>query len=101
MNYLVAVLSNRMQVEAASSALKKEGLPNEQINILGNGFQSADDYGLIDPNQEASKSTKRQVYWLIPFGFFAVDLFNTLTGIEILPAIALDHGKNKPRHYHY
>ena len=30
MNYLVAVLSNRFQVEAAYTALEKENLPKEQ-----------------------------------------------------------------------
>jgi hypothetical protein len=47
MNYLIAVLSDRIQAEAAYSALGKEGLPYDQINILGNGYQSADEYGLI------------------------------------------------------
>jgi hypothetical protein len=50
MNYLVAVLSNRMQAEAAYSALEKEGLPSGQVDILGSGYKSADDYGLIDPS---------------------------------------------------
>jgi hypothetical protein len=49
MNYLVAVLPDRTQAEAAYSALEKEGLPNDGINILGDGYQSADEYGLIDP----------------------------------------------------
>ncbi|UBF26539.1 hypothetical protein K9N68_00555 [Kovacikia minuta CCNUW1] len=88
MNYLVAVLSNRSQAEAAYSALEKEGLPNSQIDILGNGYKSADEYGLINPQQAALKGAKRQVYWLIPFGFAAGYAFNLLTGIEISPAIA-------------
>lgn len=88
MNYLIAVLSNRTQAEVAYSALEKEGLPKNQIDILGSGYKSADEYGLIDPNQQARKGAKSLVYWLIPFGFVAGYTFNVLTGIEIFPAIA-------------
>lgn len=88
MSYLVAVLSNRIQAEAAYSALEKEGLTNNQVDILGSGYKSADEYGLINPNQQARKGAKRLVYWLIPFGFVAGYAFNVLTGIEIFSAIA-------------
>jgi len=84
MNYLVAVLSNKQQAEAAYSALKQENLPMERITILGQGYQSADEFGLIEPNQQAGKQSGRLAYWLIPFGFVAGYLFNLLTGIEIL-----------------
>jgi hypothetical protein len=87
MNYLVAVLSNRMQAEAAYSALEKEGLPSGQVDILGSGYKSADDYGLIDPSREARTGTKRQLYWLVPFGFAAGFAFNVLTGIDIIPSL--------------
>ena len=85
MNYLVAVLPDRSQAEAAYSALEKEGLPNDGINILGEGYQSADDYGLIDPNVEANKEIKRELFWLVGFGFIAGYAFNWLTAIEIIP----------------
>lgn len=85
MNYLVAVLTDRTQAEAAYSALEREGLPNDGINILGDGYQSADDYGLIDPNVEAKKEIKRELYWLVGFGFIAGFVFNWLTAIEIIP----------------
>jgi hypothetical protein len=88
MNYLVAVLANRSQVEEAYSALKKEGLPPEQIDILGDGYKSADEYGLIDPSLKARNRAIKLAYWLIPFGFVAGYLFNWLTGIEIVNAIA-------------
>ncbi len=53
MNYLVAVLQNRTKAEEAYAALEKEGLPaSGQIDILGNGYKSADEYGLIDLNSE-------------------------------------------------
>jgi hypothetical protein len=83
MNYLVAVLSNRIQAEAAYSALEAKNLPMEQIAIVGAGYQSADEFGLIDPNSQAGKRSGQLAYWLIPFGFAAGYLFNLLTGIEI------------------
>jgi hypothetical protein len=85
MNYLVAVLSDRIQAEAAYAALAKQGLPNAQINILGDGHQSADEYGLINPNQAASKGVKRELYWTVPFGFVAGYAFNSLTAIQLFP----------------
>ncbi len=87
MNYLVAVLPDRIQAEAAYSALEKEGLLGNQIDILGSGYKSADEYGLIDPNKQAAKGAKRLIYWLVPLGFVAGYAFNFLTGIEILPAV--------------
>jgi hypothetical protein len=85
MNYLVAVLPDRIQAEAAYSALEKEGLPNNDINILGEGYQSADEYGLIDPKIEAKEEIKRELFWLVSFGFIAGYAFNWLTAIEIIP----------------
>lgn len=87
MNYLVAVLPDRSQAEAAYSALEKESLPLEKIAIVGQGYQSADEFGLIDPNQEAAKQSGQLAYWLIPFGFAAGYLFNLLTGIEMFSSI--------------
>lgn len=85
MNYLVAVLPDRIQAEAAYTALEKEGLPTGQIDILGRGYKSADEFGLIDPYVQARKGAKRLIYWLVPFGFIAGYAFNYLTGIEIFP----------------
>ncbi|OUL24657.1 hypothetical protein [Nostoc sp. 106C] len=87
MNYVVAVLPDRIQAEAAYSALEKEGLPDNQIDILGSGYKSADDYGLINPEKQARKGAKRLIYWLVPLGFFAGYTFNFLTGVEILSAV--------------
>ena len=58
------------------------------MDILGNGYQSADEYGLIDPNEQALQGAKRLAYWLVPFGFIAGYVFNWLTGIQISSAIA-------------
>lgn len=87
MNYLVAVLPDRIQAEAAYSALEKDGFPKQQVDILGKGYKSADEYGLIDPNQQARRGAKRLVPWLVLFGFVAGFAFNVLTGIEVLSAI--------------
>ena len=83
-NYLVAVLANRVQAEAAYFALQQSDLPIEQLDILGRGYKSADEYGLINPNDEAGKQVDRLAAWVIPFGFAAGYLFNLLTGIEII-----------------
>jgi len=82
MNYLVAVLPDRIQAEAAYSALEKEGLPMKQVSILGRGYKSADEYGLIDPNEQARKQAKFMAIWLIPFGFFAGFSFSLITGLK-------------------
>ncbi|MGJ3250473.1 MAG: hypothetical protein ACFE0J_04990 [Elainellaceae cyanobacterium] len=84
MNYLIAVLSDRIQAEEALAALKNQNLPFEQVSILGKGYQSADEFGLIDPNNQAGKQSTRLAYWIIPFGFIAGYAFNLLTGIDII-----------------
>ena len=83
MNYLVTVLANKQQAQEAYSVLSQDGIPTEKITILGEGYQSADDFGLIDPNQQASKRAKKLAYMLVPFGFVAGYAFNVLTGIEL------------------
>lgn len=82
-NYLVTVLPDRIQAEDAYSALRRADISPDHISMLGRGYMSADEYGLIDPNQQADKNT-RQLVWLIPFGFAAGFLFNWLTQIRIL-----------------
>lgn len=83
MNYLVAVLANKQQADEAYSTLQKDGISTQKISILGEGYQNADDFGLINPNQQASKRAKNLAYWLVPFGFIAGYVFNVLTGIEL------------------
>jgi hypothetical protein len=82
MNYLVAVLSDRIQAEAAYVELEKSGLPVEQVAILGKGYKSADEYGLIDPNEQAGKQAKLMATWLVPFGFAAGVTFSLITGLD-------------------
>ncbi|MBW4684226.1 MAG: hypothetical protein KME40_03840 [Komarekiella atlantica HA4396-MV6] len=87
MNYLVAVLPDKRQTEAAYSALEEAGMQMSQVNILGNGYKSADEFGLIDPEKQAHKQTNRLLYWLVPFGFIVGYAFNFLTQIEIFPQV--------------
>ncbi|MBW4608302.1 MAG: hypothetical protein KME22_14055 [Hassallia sp. WJT32-NPBG1] len=79
MNYLVAVLPDRIQAEAAYLALEKEGIKS---TILGRGYKTADEFGLIDPNEEAKKQVRLMAVWLVPFGFFAGFTFSFITGLE-------------------
>ena len=83
MNYLIAVLPNRIEAEAAYTALEKEGLPLTQVTIVGKGYRDADEFGLIDPNVEAMKQFKQMAYWLVPFGFAAGYIFNMLTAFDL------------------
>jgi hypothetical protein len=81
MNYLIAVLGDRIQAEAAYSALEAANLPMKDISILGRGYKSADEYGLIDPKANASRLAKLMSYWLIPFGFIAGFCFSLITNL--------------------
>jgi len=83
-NYLVAVFSNRVQAEAAYAELQEQGLPMDQVDILGKGYKSADQFGLIDPDEEADNQSSTLIPWLIPFGFGAGYLFNLLTDIRLV-----------------
>lgn len=84
MNYLVAVLSDRIQAEAAYTALETAGIPTASADIVGRGYKSANEIGFIDPLQQAQRGFTRQVPWLVPFGFIAGYAFNVLTGIRLL-----------------
>ncbi len=82
MNYLVAVLGDRNQAETAYTALEKDGFTMEQVAILGKGYQSADEYGLIDPKEQAIKQSRLMASWLIPFGFVAGVIFSVITRLN-------------------
>jgi hypothetical protein len=83
-NYLVAVLPDRNEAESAYLGLKDANLPIERLDILGKGYKSADEFGLINPDQEAHKQFDQLVNWVVPFGFIAGFLFNVLTEIQII-----------------
>ncbi len=82
MNYLVAVWRDRIQAETAYCALEKEGIPLSQVNILGKGYKSADEFGLINPNQAAQKQAQLMATWLVPFGFFGGVTFSVISGLH-------------------
>ncbi|PZV00872.1 MAG: hypothetical protein DCF32_16975 [Leptolyngbya sp.] len=82
MNYLVAVLDNRIKAEEAYNALEEASLPKDNIDILGKGFKTADEYGLIDPADQAWKQIRLMMVWLVPFGFIAGFSFNLITGLD-------------------
>ena len=82
MNDLIAVLGDRIQAEAAYSALEKADFPMEKVDILGRGYKSADEYGLIDPKDKAWNQIKLMALWLVPFGFIAGFSFNLITGLD-------------------
>ncbi|NER82709.1 MAG: hypothetical protein F6K42_24755 [Leptolyngbya sp. SIO1D8] len=85
MNYLVAVLSDRIKAEEAYFALEAAKFSMKEIAILGQGYKSAEEYGLIDPADQAWKQMRLMMFWLIPFGFIAGFGFNTITGLETFP----------------
>ncbi len=85
MYYLVAVLGDRIQAEAAYCDLEKAGLPMDKVAILGRGYKSADEFGLLDPKDQANKLIRLMSFWLIPFGFAAGYTFNYITRFDIFP----------------
>jgi len=83
MKYLIAVLSIWMQAEDAYTTLLKEGIQQEQVEMLGKGYKTADEFGLINPNKQARQQIFRMAIWLFPFGFAAGYVFNVLTEIYL------------------
>jgi hypothetical protein len=85
MDYLIAVFPDRLTAEEAYSALESADLSMEDVSILGRGFKTADEYGLIDPAGEAWKQVWLMMVWLVPFGFVAGFCFNAITGLDTFP----------------
>jgi hypothetical protein len=81
-NFLVTVWRDRIEAEAAYSALEKEGLPMDKISILGRGYKSADEYGLADPMDSARKQAFFMAFWLIPFGFISGVGFSIISELQ-------------------
>ncbi len=82
MDCLVAVLPDRIQAESVYTVMEEQGLPMKNIAILGRGYRSVEEYGLIDPNQESRKQAKLMAFWLVPFGFFGGVTFSIITGLD-------------------
>lgn len=87
MSYLIAVLPDRIQAEAAYTALEKDHIPLEQVSILGRGYKSADEFGLINPSQPAQKQVRLLATWLLPFGFMLGYGFDLVIKVSLFPWI--------------
>ena len=85
MNYVIAVLPDRIQAEEAYTALEKEGFSSREVSILGKGYKTADEFGFIDPTTTARKQARLMSFWLIPFGFIAGVAFNLSTQYQLIP----------------
>jgi hypothetical protein len=82
MSYLIAVFPDRIKAEEAYTALEMSQISRDNITIVGKGYKTADEFGLIDPKQEAKKNAIRMAIWLIPFGFIGGYVFNVITGLD-------------------
>jgi hypothetical protein len=78
MQYLVALLPDRLQAEAVYSALEEAGLPLEAVALVGRGYRDVADYPLPQGGWRPNFFT----YWLVPFGFVGGVGFSLLTGLE-------------------
>lgn len=87
MNYLIAVLSDRIQAEAAYTDLEKAGIPLTQISLLGKGYKSADEFGFIDPKKPAREQARRLMNFSIPIGLICGATFELYTGIRLFPSM--------------
>jgi len=85
MNYLVAVLPDRIQAEAAYSTLEADNFPMDGVSILGKGYKSADEFGFLDPKQAGRKQALLMSFWLVPFGFIGGVAFNVSTQFNLFP----------------
>ncbi len=83
MKYLIAVLGDRIQAEDAYTTLLKEGIHEQKVDMVGRGYKTADEFGLINPNSQARQQIMRMAIWLFPFGFAAGYIFNSLTEIYL------------------
>ncbi len=85
MNYVIAVLADRLRAEAASADLKGEGIPPEQIYILGQDCDIPEEFSFVNPKQAGQKRAKQMAFWLVPFGFVGGWLFNISTQYQLVP----------------
>ncbi len=82
MNCLITVLIDRIQAEAAYTELERQGFAMDKVTMLGRGYKSADEFGLIDPNNDAIKQSKLMASWIVPFGFLGGIAFSLATGLQ-------------------
>jgi hypothetical protein len=82
MNYLVAVVADRAAAERACNMLQKADIPAATMTILGQGYQSMTEYGLVDPRESARRRIRWMAVWLIPFGSFGGITFTRMTNLD-------------------
>ena len=82
MNYLIAVVEDRIKAEEAYTALEKSGIATSQLSILGKGYKSADEFGFLDSSAQTKKGALRMAVWLVPFGFGGGYIFDLITGLD-------------------
>jgi hypothetical protein len=87
MNYVIAVLSDRTQAEAAAAALKQAELPPEQVHILGKGYTPINEFDFLDPRKQGRRRALLMSFWLVPFGFIAGVAFNLSTQYQLVPSV--------------
>ncbi|MBT9312197.1 hypothetical protein [Leptothoe kymatousa] len=82
MRYLVAAFLDRADAEEAYSRLESSNFSMDDIAILGDGFQTTDEFGLQSPKEAAWTQVRRMAIWLVPFGFGGGVVFDVLTGLN-------------------
>ena len=87
MQYLIAVLSDRIQAEAAYTALEKASVPLAQVSLLGRGYKSADEFGFINPNQPAQAQARQLMVRLSPLGFVLGVTFDLITNQPLISGV--------------
>ncbi|HEY9879296.1 MAG TPA: hypothetical protein V6D29_12640 [Leptolyngbyaceae cyanobacterium] len=87
MKYLVAVLANREQAESAANALKSSNSA-EDVSIIGEGYDSTEGLGIIDPPNQARIRARQISYWVMSIGFIGAVAFSWINGVEIIPNAA-------------
>ncbi len=82
MSYLVVVLPDRIKAEEAYLSLEGESFPMDKIEILGRGYKTPEEFGLIDPLEKVKTRAKRMAFWLMPFGFLGGVGFSLTTQLQ-------------------
>ena len=87
MNYVIAVVKDQIQAEEAYSLLADEGVPKDQVNILGKGYEIPAEFDFIDPSRKKKMMARLMSFWLVPFGFVAGYAFNLSTQYMLFPSL--------------
>jgi len=82
MSFLIAVFADRDQAETAYEAMAKEGIPSDQVALLGVGHSQEDPFGFINPAGQNKKIKRFTFFWLVPFGFAAGFVFSYITNLQ-------------------